>query len=224
MTLFWHNHFATGVHQDRRHAWVRPKATRYMAAKASEDPAAGARPDRDAARQRARQLPRSADRRSRKTRRCSSGSTAATNTRARPQENFGARDHGAVHDGRRPLTPRPTCMPPRASSPAGTCRGRRAADGRSTTSSSTTPSQHDTAAKTFSFPIYPDGSTTIPARSAADGMQDGIDFIDGARGESRTRPATSRRSCIGSSSPSSATSANRSSTGSPTSTCRAGTT
>jgi uncharacterized protein (DUF1800 family) len=37
--------------------------------------------------------------------------------------------------------------------------------------------QHDTGAKTFTFPIYRDGSTTIPARVAADGMQDGIDFI-----------------------------------------------
>ena len=38
--------------------------------------------------------------------------------------------------------------------------------------------QHDTDAKTFSFPIYPDGSKTIPARAAADGMQDGLDLID----------------------------------------------
>jgi uncharacterized protein (DUF1800 family) len=37
--------------------------------------------------------------------------------------------------------------------------------------------QHDTTAKTFTFPIFPNGDTTIPARSAADGMQDGIDFI-----------------------------------------------
>jgi len=38
--------------------------------------------------------------------------------------------------------------------------------------------QHDTSAKTFSFAIYPDGNKTIPARSAADGMKDGTDFID----------------------------------------------
>jgi uncharacterized protein (DUF1800 family) len=36
---------------------------------------------------------------------------------------------------------------------------------------------HDPTAKTFTFPIYPDGSTTIRARPAADGMQDGLDFI-----------------------------------------------
>src|SRR5690349_22472884 len=35
--------------------------------------------------------------------------------------------------------------------------------------------QHDTTAKTFTFPI--NGSNTIPARAAASGMQDGIDFL-----------------------------------------------
>ena len=37
--------------------------------------------------------------------------------------------------------------------------------------------QHDTAAKTFTFPVMADGSRTIPARPAADGMQDGLDLI-----------------------------------------------
>jgi uncharacterized protein (DUF1800 family) len=37
---------------------------------------------------------------------------------------------------------------------------------------------HDTAEKTFSFPIYSDGNKTIPARAAAGGMQDGIDLIN----------------------------------------------
>jgi uncharacterized protein (DUF1800 family) len=39
------------------------------------------------------------------------------------------------------------------------------------------PANHETAAKAFTFPIYPNGSKTIPARTAADGMQDGLDFI-----------------------------------------------
>ena len=39
------------------------------------------------------------------------------------------------------------------------------------------PNQHDTTAKTFTFPIYGNGEVTIPARTAADGMQDGVDFI-----------------------------------------------
>jgi uncharacterized protein (DUF1800 family) len=37
--------------------------------------------------------------------------------------------------------------------------------------------QLDANAKTFTFPIYPDGNRTIPARAAAQGMQDGFDLI-----------------------------------------------
>ena len=37
---------------------------------------------------------------------------------------------------------------------------------------------HETSAKTFSFPIYSNGSPTIPARAASAGMQDGIDFLN----------------------------------------------
>ncbi len=36
---------------------------------------------------------------------------------------------------------------------------------------------HDTNAKTFTFPIYPDGGKTIPARAAAAGEQDALDLI-----------------------------------------------
>ena len=40
------------------------------------------------------------------------------------------------------------------------------------------PAQHDTNAKAFTFPIYANGGKVIPARSSADGIQDGIDLID----------------------------------------------
>jgi uncharacterized protein (DUF1800 family) len=49
--------------------------------------------------------------------------------------------------------------------------------------------QHDTTAKTFTFPIYADGNRTIPARAAASGEQDGVDFINALA----TSPATARR-------------------------------
>ena len=49
--------------------------------------------------------------------------------------------------------------------------------------------QHDPTAKTFTFPIYRDGSTTIPARAASAGMQDGLDFINALA----THPQTARR-------------------------------
>jgi uncharacterized protein (DUF1800 family) len=37
--------------------------------------------------------------------------------------------------------------------------------------------QHEPAAKTFTFPVYSNGSTVIPARAAASGEQDGLDFL-----------------------------------------------
>jgi uncharacterized protein (DUF1800 family) len=51
------------------------------------------------------------------------------------------------------------------------------------------PANHEPTAKTFTFPIYRDGSKTIPARAASAGMQDGIDFITALA----THPATAER-------------------------------
>jgi uncharacterized protein (DUF1800 family) len=53
--------------------------------------------------------------------------------------------------------------------------------------------QHDTAEKTFTFPIYRNGSTTIPARSAASGMQDGLDLIDAVTAHPATGPRLARK-------------------------------
>ena len=49
--------------------------------------------------------------------------------------------------------------------------------------------QHDTDAKSFSFPIYSNGSRTIPARSESEGMQDGVDLITALA----VHPETGRR-------------------------------
>ena len=49
--------------------------------------------------------------------------------------------------------------------------------------------QHETSAKTFSFPIYSDGSRTIPARGISSGMQDGFDLITALA----VHPETGRR-------------------------------
>ncbi len=51
------------------------------------------------------------------------------------------------------------------------------------------PDHHETSDKTFSFPIYSNGSRTIPARSASAGMQDGIDLINALA----FHPETARR-------------------------------
>jgi uncharacterized protein (DUF1800 family) len=55
------------------------------------------------------------------------------------------------------------------------------------------PNNHDTTAKAFTFPIYRDGTTTIPSRSAADGMQDGIDFITALATHPNTAARLARR-------------------------------
>ena len=154
------------LHEDRRASWAPPKATRYMAAKPSEDPGRRARPDRDAARQRARQLPRHPASTSRRTRRCCSGSTA-TRTRARGRRRTSAARSWSCSRWASATTPRPTCTPRRACSPAGTCaRPGAAADGsqhyrvRLQRRTSTTPPRRPSA-----FRSTRDGSKTIPARA-----------------------------------------------------------
>jgi len=53
--------------------------------------------------------------------------------------------------------------------------------------------QHDTSAKDFSFPIYENGSRTIPARAAAQGMQDGLDLINAVARHPATGPRLARK-------------------------------
>src|SRR5438309_2367848 len=53
--------------------------------------------------------------------------------------------------------------------------------------------QHEPTEKTFSFPIYPGSSKTIPARSAADGMQDGLDLIGALAGNPDTARYLARK-------------------------------
>ena len=53
--------------------------------------------------------------------------------------------------------------------------------------------QHDLAAKEFSFPIYRDGGRVIPARSAGEGMQDGLDLIDAVARHPDTGPRLARK-------------------------------
>ena len=53
--------------------------------------------------------------------------------------------------------------------------------------------QHETEAKEFSFPIYANGSRVIPARSAASGMDDGIDLINAVARHPATGPRLARK-------------------------------
>ena len=51
------------------------------------------------------------------------------------------------------------------------------------------PDRHETSEKTFSFSIYANGSHTIPARDESEGIQDGIDLITALA----SHPETARR-------------------------------
>ena len=53
--------------------------------------------------------------------------------------------------------------------------------------------QHDTTAKDFSFPIFSNGDRRIPARSEAQGMQDGIDLINAVARHPETGPRLVRK-------------------------------
>ena len=188
MTLFWHNHFAT-AYSKVAGAYGASDATRMMAAKASEDPA---------------QLQGQVE----TIRSMCMGSfrdlvvamakdpamlvwlDGRFNTRQKPQENFGRELMELFSMGVGFYTE------------ADVYAAARVFTGwnlRRTTTGAGDPSPkyefafnaaaHETAAKTFSFPIYADGSRTIPSRPASEGMQDGIDLITAVIGN----PATARR-------------------------------
>jgi uncharacterized protein (DUF1800 family) len=176
MTLFWHNHFAT-AYSKVAGAYGGSDATRMMAAKASEDPA-----KRQGQVETIRQLCLGSFRdlviAMAKDPAMLVWLDGRFNTKQKPQENFGRElmelfsmgvgfyKESDVYAAARVFT-------------GWNLR-------RTTTSRDDlypvyefvyNPAAHETAAKTFTFPIYPDGSPTIPSRSADGGLQDGIDLI-----------------------------------------------
>ena len=86
-------------------------------------------------------------------------------------------------------TPSRTSTPPLAFTGWNLRITRGAADGDNTYSFIYNANQHETAPKTFSFPVYSDGSATIQARSASAGQQDGLDLINALS----MHPETARR-------------------------------
>src|SRR5262245_3102207 len=185
MTLFWHNHFATGYDKIAT-ALNGQEAARYMAARPAED-AGGVRGQLEMLRDNALGNFRDILVNIAKDTAMLIWLDGRTNTKVAPQENFGRElmelftmgvGHYTEADvyaaarvftgwNLRRVTPTNPGPPP---------------------SSTTDPSSlqfffdasaHETSSKTFSFAIYPNGDRTIPARSAVDGMQDGLDLIDG---------------------------------------------
>ena len=186
MTLFWHNHFATGY--SKVAGVVGPEnGTRLMAAKASEDPSqqkgqmemlrAGALGSfRDllvaVAKDPAMIYWLDGD----------------TNTKTKPQENFGRELMELFTRGVGYYTEADVYAAARVFTGWNISRPGR---GSTTTAISFqyNANEHETSAKTFSFPIYSGGGTAIPARAASDGMQDGIDLITALA----SHPETARR-------------------------------
>lgn len=175
MTLFWHNHFATGYGKIAG-ALGATDATRYMAAKPTEDPAR-VRGQIEMLRQNALGNFRDILLNIAKDVAMLVWLDGRTNTKLQPQENFareimelftmgvGNYTEPDVYAGARVFT--------------GWNLLRIAdANGAAHYEFYYNAGAHETGAKTFSFPIYADGGHTIPARAAADGMQDGIDLIN----------------------------------------------
>jgi len=175
MTLFWHNHFATGY---TKLAGIlgAAEATRYLAAKASEDPG-GVRGQIEMLRDNALGNFRDLLINIAKDTAMLFWLDGYTNTRARPQENFGREIMELFSMGVGHYTEPDVYAAARVFTGWNLARPGPAGDPSQHYQFNYLAGQHDTAAKTFSFPIYPDGNKTIASRAAADGMQDGLDLI-----------------------------------------------
>jgi uncharacterized protein (DUF1800 family) len=186
MTLFWHNYFATGLSKVTG-AVKNPNGTRLMAAKASEDPA----------KQRGQiELLRDGALGNFRDLLVAVAQDPAmliwldgdTNTKAKPQENFGRELMELFTRGVGYYTEDDVYAAARVF----TGWNLKPGDNNDASASYTfayNANQHETAAKTFSFPIYSDGGRTIPTRAGSAGMLDGIDLINALS----THPETARR-------------------------------
>ena len=94
------------------------------------------------------------------------------NTRTRPQENFGREIMELFTVGVGNYTEPDVKAAARVFTGWNLQRPGTATDGTQHYAFAYNANQHETTAKTFSFAIYSDGSKTIPARPAAQGMQD----------------------------------------------------
>src|SRR5215831_2360827 len=177
MALFWHNHFATGYNKIAG-ALGATEGARYMAAKATEDPG-HVRGQIEMLRENALGNFRDILLNIAKDTAMLVWLDGRNNTRALPQENFGREIMELFSVGVVKFTEKDVYAAARVFTGWNLQQLGNAADGSRHFEFFYNAGQHETSAKTFSFAIYPDGSRTIPARSAADGMQDGIDFING---------------------------------------------
>src|SRR5437868_3567266 len=176
MTLFWHNHFATGYTKVAG-ALGATEGARYMAAKASEDPGR-VRGQIEMLRENALGNFRDILVNIAKDAAMLVWLDGRTNTRAQPQENFAREIMELFTVGVGNYTEPDVYAGARVFTGWNMQQVGGAADGSRHWEFVYVANQHETTAKTFSFPMSSNGSHTIPARSATDGMQDGLDLID----------------------------------------------
>jgi uncharacterized protein (DUF1800 family) len=191
MTLFWHNHFAT-AYTKVAGTFGATEGARYMAAKSSEDPGR-VRGQLEMLRDNALGNFKDILVNIAKDTAMLVWLDGRTNTRTRPQENFGREIMELFTMGVGNYTEPDVYAAARVFTGWNLSRPGAAADGSQHYEFVYNAGQHDTAAKTFSFQIYPDGGKTIPARSAADGMQDGLDFIEGLAAHPNTARYLARK-------------------------------
>jgi uncharacterized protein (DUF1800 family) len=112
-----------------------------------------------------------------------------TNTKAKPQENFGRELMELFTRGVGFHTESDVYAAARVFTGWNLQSSARVDDANASFRFVYRPEQHDTGAKTFSFPVYRNGDKTIPARSASSGMEDGVDLMTALA----SHPETARR-------------------------------
>ena len=191
MALFWHNHFATGYSKIAGQIGGEG-ASRALGAKPSEDED-GVRGQYELFRQYALGNFRDLLMQVSQDVAMVAWLDGDTNVKAKPQENYARELMELFTMGVDFYTPRATSMRARGCSRTGTCSASGPSGGGQYYVFGFRALEHDTESKTFSFPIYPDGGKTIPARSVADGMQDGLDLINAVAAHPETGPRLARK-------------------------------
>ena len=189
MTLFWHNHFATAYSKIAGEAGAEA-ATRMLAAKASED-AGGAKGQLELLREHALGNFRDLLVAIAQDPAMLYWLDGRTNTRARPQENFARELMELFTMGVGTFAETDVYAGARAFTGWNLARAGTGAAARAVFNFNA--AQHDTGPKEFSFPIYPGGGRTIPPRSGAAGIQDGLDLIDAVAFHPLTGPRLARK-------------------------------
>jgi uncharacterized protein (DUF1800 family) len=186
MTLFWHNHFATGVSKIQG-ALTAEEGARYMAAKPDED-SARVKGQIELFRQFALGNFRDLLVEVAKDVAMLVWLDGRTNVKGRPQENFARELMELFTMGVGNYVESDVLAGARVFTGWNLARQTNGA-----LAFSYVAGQHDTAAKTFTFPILGSGDRTIPARAQDAGMQDGLDLINAVARHPATGPRLARK-------------------------------